>query len=131
MVSGSDNDHCVVTGGAGGLGFEAARALLEHGVVGVALFDVNASIGLEAAGRLGEGFGGAKVVFKLVDVRDSSAVSNAVEEVVGEFGRIDILLAFAGVVKCEHALGMSVEAWQRVMDVNLTGSFLCAQAVAR
>lgn len=120
-----------VTGGAGGLGFEAARALLEHGVLKVALFDINTSVGHEAVGRLRASFPSADVAFMLVDVTDFDIVNAAVDGVVEEFGRIDILLAFAGIVKCEHALEMSVQAWQRVLDVNLTGSFLCAQAVAR
>lgn len=71
------------------------------------------------------------MLFKRVNVTDPDDVSTAVHQVVEAFGRLDILLAFAGIVKCEHALDMSMQAWQRVLDVNLTGSFLCAQAVAR
>lgn len=70
-------------------------------------------------------------MFKLVDVTDSAIVNEAVDEVAREFEGVDILLSFAGVVKCEHALGMGVKEWSRVLDVNLTGSFLCSQAVAR
>lgn len=71
------------------------------------------------------------MVFKLVDVTDEGIVNAAVDEVAVEFGHVDILLAFAGIVRCEDALEMRVEAWQRVLDVNLTGSFLCARAVAK
>lgn len=77
------------------------------------------------------GFPDSFVLFKKVNVADPNDVNTAVREVVEEFGKIDILLAFAGIVKCEHTLDMSLQAWQRVLDVNLTGCFLCAQAVAR
>lgn len=113
------------------MGFEAARALLEHGVQKLALFDTNSSSGVDAARSLTKGFPESVVLFKKVNVTDPDDVNTAVHQVVEAFGRLDILLAFAGIVKCEHALDMSMQAWQRVLDVNLTGSFLCAQAVAR
>jgi sorbose reductase len=46
-------------------------------------------------------------------------------------GDIDILLCFAGVVGCTHALEMSAAEWRRTLEINTTGSFLCAQAVAK
>jgi sorbose reductase len=64
-------------------------------------------------------------------VTNAEAVTTAVNAVVMLWGGVDILVAFAGVVKCEDALDMSQAAWKRVLDVNLTGSFICAQAVAK
>lgn len=113
------------------MGLEAARALLEHGVEKIALFDTNSSAGIDAVRNFKNGFPNSLVLFKKVNVADPDEVNTAVREVVEAFGKIDILLAFAGIVKCEHTLDMSLQAWQRVLDVNLTGCFLCAQAVGR
>lgn len=62
---------------------------------------------------------------------NAEAVTTAVNAVVMLWGGVDILVAYAGVVKCEDALDMSQAAWKRVLGVNLTGSFICAQAVAK
>ncbi|CUS14672.1 unnamed protein product [Tuber aestivum] len=121
----------IVTGGTGGLGFEAARALLEHDVSGLALFDINHDVGLQAVERLKSGFPKANVIFELVDVTDAARVSAAVNVVEEELGCVDILLAFAGIVGCVHAEDMAMEQWNRILEVNLTGSFLCAQAVGK
>ncbi|KAI5843341.1 hypothetical protein DFP73DRAFT_606312 [Morchella snyderi] len=122
----------IVTGGSGGLGFEACRALLEHGVAVVVLLDVNAVAGDAAAESLRTRHPTAgTATFIAVDVTNAEAVTAAVSAVVAMWGGVDILVAFAGVVKCEDALGMSQAAWKRVLDVNLTGSFICAQAVAK
>ncbi len=66
-----------------------------------------------------------------VDVRDEKSIAEAVTSTVKVLGSIDILCCFAGVVGCTHAVDMKAEDWRRTLDINLTGSFLCAQAVAR
>ena len=66
-----------------------------------------------------------------VDVTDADEVGQAVEQAVLELGSVEILCCFAGIVGCTHALEMGAEEWRRVVEVNTTGSFLCAQAVAR
>jgi sorbose reductase len=65
-----------------------------------------------------------------VDVRDETAVSEAVQSSVKVLGPISTLCCFAGVVGCTPALTMSATEWRRTHDINLTGSFLCAQAIA-
>jgi NAD(P)-dependent dehydrogenase (short-subunit alcohol dehydrogenase family) len=125
-----------VTGGAGTLGLEAARALLEHGASGVALFDLAASFASEKAQKeiagFREVFKDRKVLLKVVDVTDEAGVAMAVEECVVEFwGGVQILLCFAGIVDCDHAENVEVDAFRRVVDVNTTGSWICAQAVGR
>lgn len=55
----------------------------------------------------------------------------AVESTVKVLGSVDILCCFAGVVGCTHAIEMKADEWRRTHEINLTGSFLCAQAVAR
>ena len=64
-------------------------------------------------------------------VKDEECVRGAVAQTVSELGSVDILLCYAGVVACTHALELDIDEWRRTLDVNTTGSWLCAQAVAR
>ncbi|EGO03764.1 hypothetical protein SERLA73DRAFT_175392 [Serpula lacrymans var. lacrymans S7.3] len=123
--------NAIVTGGAGVLGLEAARALLEHGAKGVSLFDVNPAQSQDAIDAVRSEFPSAKIIAKKVDVRDEQSVQNAVDESAEELGSVDVLLCFAGVVSCNHALDVALDEWRRTLDINTTGSWICAQAVAR
>lgn len=120
-----------VTGGAGTLGFEAARALLEHGLSGLMIFDVNPAQAQEKIDRLQAEFPGAKIGCRRVDITDEVAVEAAVTETAKVLGSVNILLCFAGVVACTHANDMTAAEFRRTIDINTTGSFLCAQAAAR
>lgn len=120
-----------VTGGGGTLALEAARALLEHGLTGLALFDINPSQSNAAIRALTQDFPSSKIITKKVNVTDAGQVTTATTEAAEELGSIDILCCFAGVVGCTHALEMSSEEWRRTLDINTTGAFLCAQAAAR
>lgn len=120
-----------MTGGCGNLGLVAARALLEHSVSGVSLWDVQPDSADPAVRELISSFPSATVVTKAVDVRDEQRVREAVAQTVSELGSVDVLLCFAGVVVCTHALELGVDEWKRTLDVNTTGSWLCAQAVAK
>jgi NAD(P)-dependent dehydrogenase (short-subunit alcohol dehydrogenase family) len=73
----------------------------------------------------------AKIVTKKVDVTNAGNVARIMSEARTELGSIDILLCFAGVICTEPALDVSPELFRRTIDVNTTGSFLCAQAAAR
>ncbi|CZR56045.1 related to D-arabinitol 2-dehydrogenase [Phialocephala subalpina] len=123
--------NAIVTGGAGTLGFEAGKALLEHGLSGLMIFDVNPSQAQPKIDALQAEFLAAKIKALKVDITDDAAVSHAVETTVQQLGSIDILLCFAGVVGCTHALEMSPAQFRRTLDINTTGTFLCAQAVAK
>lgn len=120
-----------VTGGAGTLGLEAARALLEHGLEGLMMFDVNPAQAQGKFDELAAEFPAANIRSKKVDITDAVAVSEAVTETAQTLGSVDILLCFAGVVGCTHAIDMTAAEWRRTLDINTTGSFLCAQAAAK
>ncbi|KNB14796.1 hypothetical protein FOXG_13568 [Fusarium oxysporum f. sp. lycopersici 4287] len=66
-----------------------------------------------------------------VDVTDERAVQDAVDETVASLGSVDGLVCFVGVVGCVETLEMPVSQWRKIIDINTTGSFICAQAVAR
>ncbi|KZP33777.1 NAD(P)-binding protein [Athelia psychrophila] len=121
--------NAIVTGGTGGLGIYAARALLDHGASGLSLFDILPV--MEAVEALRSEYPSAKIITKAVDVRDDQAVDAAVMQTAQELGSVDILLCFAGVTKTAHSADTSVADWKRVLDVNTTGSWLCAQSVGR
>lgn len=120
-----------ITGGAGTLGFAAAQALLEHGLSGLMIFDVNPAQAQEKIEGLQKEFPNANIRSKKVDITDDEAVENAVDSSALELGSVDILLCFAGVVGCTHAINMTAMEWRRTLDINTTGSFLCAQAAAK
>ncbi|KAL8869697.1 MAG: hypothetical protein Q9174_004074, partial [Haloplaca sp. 1 TL-2023] len=123
--------NAILTGGAGTLALINARALLEHGLSGLALFDLNPSQSSSQIDVLRKDFPDAKIVTQEVNVTDAKEISAAVANTVQHLGSIDILCCFAGIVGCTHAIDMTPEEWRRTLDINTTGSFLCAQAVAK
>ena len=120
-----------VTGGAGTLALVNARALLEHGLSGLALFDLNPSHAEEEIQALRADFPHARILTRKVNVTDADEVESAVEDTADDLGSVDILCCFAGVVGCQHAIDMTPKEWKRTLDINTTGAFFCAQAVAR
>ncbi|KAI1479282.1 oxidoreductase [Daldinia eschscholtzii] len=123
--------NAVVTGGAGGLGFAASRALLEHGVEGLMIFDMNPTEAQAKVDLLSSEFPNAKVGFLKVDITDEDGVDEAIGETIKQFGSISTLVNFAGMVACGHALDWSAKDWNRVINVNTVGGFLVARAIAR
>ena len=74
---------------------------------------------------------GSQAIFVPTDVSCSAQVQDLVDTVVDHWGRIDILVNNAAICPFKDFLGMSEALWDRVLDVNLKGYFLCSQAVAR
>ncbi|KAH0372572.1 NAD(P)-binding protein, partial [Aureobasidium melanogenum] len=124
--------NAVITGGAGTLGLAAGRALLEHGLANLFLFDLRSTFDAsdEAIEALHNDFPSAKIIITPVDVTDAESIDRAFAAAATR-GSIDILLCFAGIVGCLHAIEMTPEQWRRTIDINTTGSFLCAQAAAK
>jgi sorbose reductase len=124
-------DRISVTGGCGGLGLEAARSLLEHGCNGVALFDINPSASHSQVKLLIKDFPEAKIITKQVDVTEQTSVDIAMKDTRAELGDLNTLLCFAGIVGVEASLDTKFETFQKVIAINTSGSFLCAQAAAK
>ncbi|HWQ12694.1 MAG TPA: glucose 1-dehydrogenase [Roseiflexaceae bacterium] len=74
---------------------------------------------------------GVEVLVRTADVRDDAAVRAVVEAAVREFGRIDVLVNAAGIPMVSPTVELPLESWRRVIDVNLTGTFLFCQAAGR
>ena len=121
----------LVTGGAGTLALVNARALLEHGLSGLALFDLDHAKSTDEIEALKADFPSSKILSIKVDVTNAEQLESAVKLTVLELGSVDILCCFAGVVGCTHAIDMSPLEWKSRLDINTTGSFLSAQAAAR
>ncbi|KAF2149327.1 NAD(P)-binding protein [Myriangium duriaei CBS 260.36] len=125
--------NAIITGGAGTLALSAARALFEHGLQGIAIFDLQSTLDTSstAIDALKADFPAANIITLTVDVTDAVAVDQAVEDCTSKLSSINTLLCFAGIVGCVHAMDMTPEQWRKTLDVNTTGSFFCAQAVAK
>lgn len=114
----------LVTGGATGIGAASARAFAREGAV-VTILDVNETEGESTAGEI-QGAGG-KARFRRVDVTDEAAVRGAVEQVVAESGRLDVLHANAGIEWTKTIAETGSDEWRRVIDVNLGGMYLASR----
>ena len=115
--------HALVTGAARGIGAEIARTLAAEGAVLTLLGRDRAALLRVADSLPGSGHG---VV--TADVADSEAVPAAFAQARAERGPVAILVNNAGAAESAPFLKTSVALWQRMLSVNLTGSFLCAQA---
>ncbi|PPJ60013.1 hypothetical protein CBER1_02692 [Cercospora berteroae] len=121
----------VVTGGARGLGFNMAQALAEVGVRGIAIMDVQQELGDNSARELSEQTG-IDVRFYKVDVRDGDAMNQTVRDLTEYYGGIDVLINAAGIADSNlKAETYDAEKFRRLIDINVTGCFLTAQAVGR
>jgi NAD(P)-dependent dehydrogenase (short-subunit alcohol dehydrogenase family) len=116
----------IVTGAGSGMGAAAARALAGEGAR-VLLADLNGESAETVAGQIAAAGGEALAV--QADVSRSADVRRMVEAALGHFGTIDVLACIAGVLRSSRVEDISEDEWRFVLDVNLTGVFLCAQAV--
>lgn len=117
----------VITGGSRGIGREITETFLKNGAV-VHYFSRNAGDSLE---YFREAVPGCDVTFHAVDVAREEEVLAAFEEIHSARGAVDILVNNAGITRDGLMMRMSTADWQTVMDVNLTGAFLCSRAVTR
>jgi NAD(P)-dependent dehydrogenase (short-subunit alcohol dehydrogenase family) len=114
----------VVTGASMGIGKAAAMAFAQEGA-NVAIVDIDQTHG-EAATKEVQSNGG-EALFVSADVSQAQEVDAMVEKVTDKWGRLDILVNNAGVYVQGDATETSLQDWERILAVNLTGAFLCTQ----
>jgi NAD(P)-dependent dehydrogenase (short-subunit alcohol dehydrogenase family) len=118
----------IVTGGGTGIGRQMAEGLAEAGA-NLVLCARKAERCEQAAAEIAER--GVRALGLGCDVRDPEQVRKVVETTVAELGGVDVLVNNAGTVWGANPEDMPLEGWQKVIDVNLTGVFLFAQAAGR
>lgn len=118
----------IITGGAGGIGAPICRALAADGIK-IVVADVAPDAGRALADEIGRA--GGEALFVATDVGDPASARNMVELALARFGRIDFLINGAGVMSRAPVVEMAEAEWDRVIRINLTGTFLCSQAAAR
>lgn len=115
----------LITGGASGIGEATAHLFAREGArVAVADYSVR---GRECADAINAA--GGQSIFLQVDVSDSKQVTRMVDEVLRQYERIDVLFNAAGVLYYGTLLDTDEQSWNRVLSINLTGTFLCCRAV--
>ena len=115
----------VVTGGASGIGLGVARQFAADGHH-VAILDHDGKAAEEAAAELRAG--GTKALAVAVDVADRESVTAAFERIRAELGPVTILVTSAGIESFDAIADITPEKWDRILAVNLTGTFSCIQA---
>ena len=123
-----ENKVAAITGGSRGIGRAIAQLFAAEGAA-VALGDVEATGAEKAAREITER--GGKAMSVALDVGDAGQVAAFIERVVARWGRLDIVVANAGIAHSAPFLEHPEAQWDRVLRVNLTGVFLTCQAAAR
>jgi 2-deoxy-D-gluconate 3-dehydrogenase len=116
----------IVTGGNGGIGLGMARGLAAAGA-DIAVVGRNETKSNVAVAELRQH--GVKAIAVTADVNDKTAVTNMIERVKRELGRIDILVNNAGITVRKPPHVLSIEEWNSIIQTNLTSAFVCSQAV--
>ena len=118
----------LVTGAAGGIGRAITERLAREGA-DVGVVDLHKAAVEEVVTMVEEN--GRRALGMTVDVSKKSQVETMVRDVIDKFGQIDIFFNNAGIVVVQNFLDIKEEDWDRIMEVNLKGVFLCGQAIAR
>lgn len=113
----------IITGGGRGIGRETALVLAEAGAA-IAILDRDGEAAEDAAAAVVAAGGQAMAL--TVDIARPEAVKDAFAQVLAGFGRIDILVNNAALVRRTPALETSIETWREVMEVNLNAAFVCS-----
>lgn len=123
-----ENQVAIVTGGGRGIGAATARRLASEGA-GVVVADIDPGAAEEIAGAIRADRGKALAV--QVDVTSRPSVETMLAAALAQYDQVDVLANIAGMGIPEHFLRTSDENWQRTLQVNLSGVFLCSQVIAR
>lgn len=115
----------IITGGARGIGEGICKVFCNEGAT-VALWDVLEE-GQKTADRIAKN--GGKIFYQKVDVSRQESVDKAVAKVISQYGKIDVLINNAGIIRDRSILKMSREEWDQVMRVNVDSLYITAKAV--
>lgn len=123
------NQVAIITGASRGIGKATAIALAEEGAKIVVNYANNSQAAEEVVQNILDA-GGEAIAFQ-ADVSQPEQVEAMIKATTDQWGRIDILVNNAGITRDTLMLRMKLEDWQRVIDLNLTGVFLCCKAVSK
>jgi len=119
----------VITGSRRGIGREIAEAMAKAGA-NVVISDIDQTDCEKTAQEIKEKYGQDTLAVK-TDVAKKEEVDNLIRKTVDKFGKIDILVNNAGIAPFKPFIDLTEEDWDKVLDINLKGCFLCAQAAAK
>jgi len=120
-----DSKVALITGGASGIGARIAKKYTEEGAK-VALCDVDSDAGMKTVKQIGE-----RAKFYQMDISVEEQVNSTIEKIIKDTAKIDILVNNAGITNDKLLLRMSKEDWERVIKINLTGTFLVTRSVIK
>ncbi|KAL2205855.1 NAD(P)-binding protein [Sarocladium strictum] len=124
-----DGRTAIITGGCGGIGYEIARGLAEAGA-NLALWYFSSKNADKLSATIVRDFG-VKVQTYQVDIRNHKQVESTVTQVVSDFGRLDIIIANAGIPTKAGGLDDRVEDWDNVRAIDFDGTYYCLRAAGR
>jgi NAD(P)-dependent dehydrogenase (short-subunit alcohol dehydrogenase family) len=120
----------IITGGGRGLGAQIAQGFAEAGITNLVLCSRNQQACQEVADELKQSFP-IQTLALACDITKSEDVKNVVQQTVEAFGRIDILVNNSGATWGEKVENMPLDAWEKVININVTGTFLMSQEVGK
>ncbi|MCZ4263059.1 glucose 1-dehydrogenase [Limimaricola sp. G21655-S1] len=124
-----ENTRAIVTGASSGIGEGIARAFAAAGASVIVNFRSDEEAADRIVGEIRKNGGGAEAV--QADISTPEGCGTLFESADEQFGGVDILVSNAGIQRDATFTGLSLEDWRQVLDVNLTGQFLCAQEAVR
>ena len=115
----------LITGSASGIGAGIAKKFAEAGAK-IALCDVDVENGAKTVQEIG-----ARARFYKLDISSEDDVNRTIEKIISDYSKLDILINNAGITNDKLLLRMTREDWERVIRINLTGTFLMTRAVIK